>query len=129
MILDGIDISSCIELFVGFDVVSPQKMDRPGVPLVSISLDGGSGRIYIWNASSDESVGDVHIPAVLDSGATNTQISLTTYRVLIESLDSAVKGGMSERRWPREPWLGGMDYAHRALNATDKYVFSSSTAS
>lgn len=126
--LGGIDTSRCIQPLVGFDIVSPKTMDRLGVPLVSISLDVGGGHSSIWNASSDESVGNAYIPAVLDSGATNTQIPLAAHRILIENLNSTAKGGMFERRRPREPWLGDMDCKHRALNATGKFDTTASTA-
>jgi hypothetical protein len=122
--LGGIDTTKMIEPLVGFDIVSPQTMDRLGVPLVSISLDVEGEHSPIWNASSDNSIGNAYIPAVLDSGATNTQIPLPGHRVLIEKLNNTTKGGMFEKRRSREPWLGDMDCKHRALNATRKIASS-----
>lgn len=120
LMLGGFDTSKMSGPSIEFGIVSPKKMARLGAPLTSISANVNGESTVVWNVTSDDTIRKTYIPAVLDSGASRTEIPILAHRDLIKHLNRSFKGGLFAKREKGSPWLGDMDCGHRSVNVTGK---------
>lgn len=118
--IGGIDASRIGTHSVKFKIIELAKVARLAVPLTKISIQSPPGREdkpWSWTVPTGPSTPNGFLPAVLDTGASITEVPFAAHKALVELLEKIVPEQLFAQQTDGK-WNGDVNCKTASMNIT-----------